>query len=80
MKTKPIIYPNEGIFKQINDAFEKINHENFIIKESWKKELERLKKEFPNSKIKYSYKTKQFTIKFNLPHDYMKIKGLIFNT
>ena len=38
--------------------------------ESWKKTRDRYQKDNPTAKIKYSYKTKQFTIIFPLPKDF----------
>lgn len=55
----------------INGAMEKLNREQFIIRESWRKTRDRLQKENPTAKIKYSYKTKQFRIEFGLPSDLM---------
>lgn len=60
---------NEGIYKIINGAMEKLNEEQFITRESWRKTRDRLQRENPTAKIKYSYKTKQFRIEFGLPSD-----------
>ena len=60
----------------INGAYEKLNKEQFIIRESWKKTRDRLHVEYPGAKIKYSYKTKQFLITLNLPNDYLRIKDI----
>lgn len=64
----------EGIFKLLNGAMEKINHEQFIIQESWRKQRARFQQEHPTARIKYSYKTKQFTIIYGLPSDFKIIK------
>lgn len=63
----------EGIFKMVNDMFERVDPMQFIVLESWKKTRDRLQKEHPTAQIKYSYKTKQFTIEYPLPSDYLKI-------
>ena len=66
----------EGIYKMLNNAYEKVNAENFIITESWRKQKARLQLQDPRAKIKYSYKTKQFTILYDLPADYYKLKDI----
>ncbi len=63
----------EGIFKMINGSMEKLNREQFIIRESWRKVRDRMQRENPTAKIKYSYKTKQFTILFSLPNNFKEI-------
>lgn len=63
-----------GIWKILNDGkIEGIPQENFIITESWRKQRDRLLAQYPNTKVKYSYKTKQFTISWNLPSDFKSI-------
>jgi len=66
----------EGIYKMLNDSIEKLNHEQFIITESWRKTKARLQQQDPRAKIKYSYKTKQFTILYDLPKNYFEIKKI----
>ncbi len=68
----------EGLFKMINDSLEEITIEQLIIRESWRKQKARLQEQYPNSKVKYSYKTKQFTIEFGLPQDFKIITDLQF--
>lgn len=63
-----------GIFKMINGAMERLNQEQFIIRESWRKTRDRIQKENPTAKIKYSYKTKTFRIEFGLPSDLLNLK------
>ncbi len=65
---------DEGIFKMINGAYEKLNQEQFIIRESWKKTRDRLQLDAPNAKIKFSYKTKQFTVYYSLPVNWKVLK------
>lgn len=60
----------DGIFKIINGSLQKLNQEQFIIRESWKKTRARLQESAPTAKIKYSYKTQQFTIIYDLPSDF----------
>lgn len=67
---------NEGIYKMINGAMEKLAVEQFILIESWKKQKSRLQEQYPGAKIKYSYKTKQFTIEYGLPSDFQKMLSL----
>ena len=64
----------EGIYKKVNDSIKSIDYNQFIVLEPWTKTRDRLKKVYPNAKIKYSYKTKLFTILFNLPSDFKNIK------
>jgi hypothetical protein len=47
----------------------KINPLAFTIRESWRVQRDRIQKEHPTAKIKYSYKRKQFTILYPLPKD-----------
>lgn len=61
---------NEGIYKLVNGEVEKYNTHLLTIDESWKQQRMRLQVECPGAKIKYSYKTKQFTIIYNLPSDF----------
>ena len=68
----------EGIYKMMNGAIEKLHAEQFILWESWKKQRDRLQEQYPTAKIKYSYKTKQFTISFDPPVDY-KIENIVIN-
>ena len=58
-----------GLLKKINNQYERLNCEQFILREGWRKTRDRLQKENPNAKIRYSYKSKQFTIEFGLPKD-----------
>jgi hypothetical protein len=60
----------EGIFKVVNGAYERLSQEQFILRESWKKTRDRLQAQDPRAKIRYSYKTKQFTITYDLPSDF----------
>lgn len=60
----------------LNDVYEKLNNKQFILMESWKKQKVRLQNQFPGAKIKYSYKTKQFTIVYDLPSD-LKVTNII---
>ena len=69
----------EGLYKMINGEMERLNQEQFIIRESWRKVRDRMQRENPTAKIKYSYKTKQFTIFFGLPNDYWKIAKIDLN-
>lgn len=66
----------EGIFKSLNGAFEKLNHDQFILRESWKKTRDRIQLQHPTAKIKYSYKTQQFTILYDLPSDFARINDI----
>lgn len=60
----------------VNDSYEKLNQEQFICRESWKKQKTRLQEQYPYAKITYSYKTKQFTIRFELPDDFYTITDI----
>lgn len=66
----------EGIYKMINDSYEKLNQEQFIIIESWRKQKARLQSQYPTAKIKYSYKTKNFKIMFGMPSDFRIISDI----
>ena len=66
------------IYKIINDVRHRIDRNIFI--ENWRSQRDRLQKENPTAKIKYSYKTKQFTILYPLPKDYLKIKSFTLIT
>jgi hypothetical protein len=66
----------EGVYKMLNGAIEKINQEQLILMESWKKTKARLQEDYPTATIKYSYKTQQFTVLFPLPKDLFKLKAL----
>lgn len=61
-----------------NNLYQKVNIQNMIITESWRKTRARLKEQYPNTKIKYSYKTKQFTIVYDLPSDFSSIVKIDF--
>ena len=69
----------EGIYKILNGSIEKLNKEQFILVESWRKQRDRILAQYPNTKVKYSYKTKQFTISWGLPSDFKYIKSVIIN-
>lgn len=60
---------------------EKLNQEQFIVIESWRKTRDRILAQYPNTKVKYSYKTKQFTIYYDLPSDikYIKSVKIVYN-
>lgn len=58
---------------------ERLNVQQFIVMESWKKQKARLQEQCPGAKIRYSYKTKQFTIEYDLPSDFKKITSIGFN-
>ncbi len=66
----------EGIFKEINGAMEKLNQEQFILRESWKTTRDRILRDHPTAKVKYSYKTQQFTIVYDLPKDFWAVDSI----
>lgn len=70
----------EGIYKMINGAVEKVDPRLFIIVESWRKTKARLQEQYPTAKIKYSYKTKQFTISYDQPQDLTRIESITITT
>lgn len=73
MTPKALSRENWGgqIYKIINGMRHRLDKNIFV--ENWKSQKARLQKEYPTAKIKYSYKTKQFTIFYPLPNDYVKI-------
>ena len=48
-----------------------------IIWESWRNSKKKLQKQCPKAKIKYSYKTKQFTILYDLPSNFKIITRIL---
>ena len=66
-----------SIYKIINGVRHRLD--NMIFMENWKSQKARLEKEHPTAKIKYSYKTKQFTILYALPSYFIEINKIGYN-
>jgi hypothetical protein len=62
------------IYKIINGIRHRLDRNVFI--ENWRSQRARLMKEHPTAKVKYSYKTKQFTILYPMSKDYFKILSI----
>lgn len=63
----------EGIFKEINGALERINSKSFIV-ESWRSVKKRLQEQHPTAKIKYS--KGRYTVTYPLPSDMFTITAI----